>query len=143
MIIKPMFLLEPLVVKVNIMSQTPEQEGHLLGMGKLRTVTEDELRRINGFLLNVPSNLAVPKGCADQPGVSEKQRKTAGDVLVRVDYLIQELGRNGGSAQGEASARALDSGLGALRVFIDALHHNNSGSVERPSANISVDTSAK
>jgi hypothetical protein len=136
-------LLEPLVVKVNIMSQTPEQEGHLLGMGKLRTVTEDELRRINGFLLNVPSNLAVPKGCADQPGVSEKQRKTAGDVLVRVDYLIQELGRNGGSAQGEASARALDSGLGALRVFIDALHHNNSGSVERPSANISVDTSAK
>jgi len=92
-------LVEPLIVKVNIMSQTPEQEGHLLGMGKLRTVTEDELRRINGFLLNVPNNLAVPRGCADQPGVSEKQRKTAGDVLVRVDYLIQELGRNSGSAQ--------------------------------------------
>jgi len=123
-------LVEPLIVKVNVMSQTPEQEGHLLGMGKLRTVTEDELRRINGFLLNVPSNLAVPRGCADQPGVSEKQRKTAGDILVRVDYLIQELGRNSGSAQGEASARALDSGLGALRVFIDALHHNSSGSVE-------------
>jgi hypothetical protein len=29
---------------------------------------------------------------------------------VRVDYLIQELGRNSGSSQGEASARALDSG---------------------------------
>jgi hypothetical protein len=43
------------------------------GMGKLRALTEDELRRINGFLLNVPTNLAVPKGCADQPGVSEKQ----------------------------------------------------------------------
>ena len=41
-------LLEPLVVKVNIMSQTPEQEGHLIGMGKLRSVTDDELRRING-----------------------------------------------------------------------------------------------
>ena len=25
-------LVEPLVVKVNIMSQTPEQEGHLLGL---------------------------------------------------------------------------------------------------------------
>jgi hypothetical protein len=87
-------LVEPLVVKVNIMSQTPEQEGHLLGMGKLRSLTEDELRRINGFLLNVPGNLAVPKGCAEQPGMNERLL-TSGFVLIPQGHRLGGMLRHG------------------------------------------------
>ena len=60
-------LVEPLVVKVNIMSQTPEQEGHLIGMGKLRSVTDDELRRINGHKSKVEAKILPHRLCARFP----------------------------------------------------------------------------
>ena len=70
-------LTTPLIAKVAVLGQSGDQQT------RIKTLSEDQSKRINNFLLSIPPQLAAPVGCERLPDIMEKQRKTAGDVIVR------------------------------------------------------------
>jgi hypothetical protein len=54
---------------------------------------DGDLQRISTFLVTAPECLSIPGGCGDAAAVTEKQRKTAGDMIVRIDYILEEISR--------------------------------------------------
>eukprot|EP00960_Hanusia_phi_P073158 767951-Hanusia_phi.AAC.3 len=76
-------------MKLNILSQTEDEEMSQRVGGSSRAVSDEDLKKINSFLSQVPLLLSVPKACSTYPGLSDKQHKTARDILSRSDYLLQ------------------------------------------------------
>ena len=98
---------------------------------------DDDLRLINALLLSAPAVLVAPPGCISPGVLVERQRKTAGDMLIRAEYVIEELHRQGGPpGAGEEAGRALESGVAALREFIDRLKPISTVSLCKNSGNV-------
>jgi hypothetical protein len=85
-------LAEPLIKKINVLGQTADRPGTSSVSRPLLPVDGD-LQRISTFLVTAPECLSIPGGCGDAAAVTEKQRKTAGDMIVRIDYILEEISR--------------------------------------------------
>lgn len=120
-----------------------EEARELMGqVSRPMLPVDEDLRLINALLLSAPSVLAAPPGCAGAAGVVERQRKTAGDMLIRAEYVAEEVRRQGGSlGAGESADRALEQGVAALRAFIDRLKSTPARAA--PAASSSVTAAAK
>ena len=117
---------QPVIKKACVVGQTADHPD-VSSVSRPLLPIDDDLRLISALLLSAPSALAAPTGCAGIAGVAERQRKTAGDMLIRAEYVAEEVARQGGLFLGESAGRALEPGVAALRLFIHSLKGSTLG----------------